>query len=87
MKESRNYRWQIEQKVICVNGSFSSEATKACDALPANGDIYTVRAIRQTREDVALLLKEVVNTREIYGKEPGFWQCRFEPFKSAEFFS
>jgi hypothetical protein len=78
MKQNPDYKWQIGQKVVCVNESFSSEAAKVCNALPMKGGVYTIRAVRKTCEDVALLLKEVVNTREIYSREPGFWQQRFE---------
>jgi hypothetical protein len=79
MNENINHTWQVGQRAVCVSELFPSEATKVCDTLPIGGSIYTIRAIRQTSFGIALLLKEIVNTREIYGKEPGFWQHHFEP--------
>lgn len=62
MNKNISHAWCVGQRIVCIDGSFPSKATEVCDALPINGGIYTIRAVRETYEDVALLLKEIVNT-------------------------
>ena len=70
-------------KVVCIDDSFSDEQIATCNALPVRGGVYTIRAVRiacreSDQPEMAILLNEIVNTRLIYGKEPGFWFSRFE---------
>lgn len=69
--------WQLGQKVTCIDDRFSPEAIQLCDVLPQAGRAYTVRAIKTTCGETALLLEEIKNSRKLYGREPGFWQSRF----------
>ena len=77
-------------KVLCIDDSFSDEQIANCNVLPVRGHVYTIRAIRiafRKKEDgyhPALLFDEIVNIRLIFGKEPGFWATRFEPYDSDD---
>jgi hypothetical protein len=70
--------WQVGQKVICVDGAFSSDELNVCDAVPISGVPYTIREIRHTADDVAFLFEEITNPPIVFGREPGFWQSRFD---------
>ncbi len=84
MRSEETLEWQVGQKILCVDDSFSSDAVEACDSLPVAGRIYTIRTIRSSHTlaaengGVAALLEEILNSRLRYGKEPGFWLCRFK---------
>lgn len=75
-------------KMVCLDDSFSDEQSAFCNALPAHGHVYTVRAIRiawgahRTLDRVALMFEEIVNTQRVFGKEPAFRFTRFEEYES-----
>ena len=78
-------------KMVCIDDSFSDEQISIRNALPLRGHVYTIRAIQirsACREKdgpgVALLFDEIVNTRLLFGREPGFYYARFEPCDSDE---
>ena len=77
-------------KMICIDDSFSEEQIAQCDVLPVRGHVYTIRKYRiafRVKKDTyhpAFLFDEIVNTRLLLGKEPGFWATRFEPYDSDD---
>ena len=78
----------IGEKMVCIDDSFSDEQIATTNARPVRGHVYTVRAIRigwrgeDNNRDVSLRFHELVNTRLIFGREPGFWITRFEDYDS-----
>lgn len=76
----------IGAKLVCIDDSFSDEQIATTNARPVCGHVYTVRAIRigwrgeDNNRDVSLRFQELVNTRLIFGREPGFWITRFEHY-------
>lgn len=79
----------IGVKLVCIDDSFTDEQIATTDARPVRGHVYTVRAIRigwrgeDNNRDVSLRFHELVNTRLIWGREPGFWITRFEDYDSV----
>ncbi len=77
------------EKMVCIDDSFTCERAALSNALPVRGQVYTLRAIRvavleDNKPIVALLFDEIVNTRLIFGKEPGFFHDRFEIYDSDD---
>ena len=76
-------------KMVCIDDSFTDEQIVTTNARPVRGHVYTVRAIRigwrgeDNNRDVSLRFHELVNTRLIWGREPGFWITRFEVYDSV----
>jgi len=77
-------------KMVCIDDSFSEEQIAKCELLPVLGHVYTIRAVRiafRLKVDnyhPAFLFDEIVNTRLLFGEEPGFWATRFEPYDSDD---
>ena len=78
----------VGMKMACIDDSFSDEQISIRNALPVRGHVYTIRAIQIRRSrrgkdgpGVSLLFDEIVNTRLLFGREPGFCYDRFEPYE------
>ena len=79
----------IGEKMVCIDDSFSDEQIATTNARPVRGHVYTVRALRigwrgeDNNRDVSLRFHKLLNTRLIFGREPGFWITRFEDYASV----
>lgn len=77
-------------KMVCIDDSFSDDQIAKCDVFPVRGHVYTIRALRvafRSKKDeyhLSLLFDEIVNTRLIFGREPGFWATRFQAHYSDD---
>ena len=73
------------QKVVCVDDTFPPGIRDILNALPQKGSTYTVRDIvpgsgwggRDTDQQPAVYLEELVNLPNQHGIEPGFATRRF----------
>jgi hypothetical protein len=83
-------KWQLGQKVVCVNDAFPRAVLDWCDFLPRAGCVYTIRAIQLGLDGVTrlpslgFLLDEFVNPPSSLGKEAGFDVSRFEPWLASD---
>jgi hypothetical protein len=81
--------FQVGQKVVCINGRFPPLVWEWADHVPIEGEIYTVRGVRNGTCPVdgsygpSLLLEELVNPKAISWSEVAFSTWRFAPLEEA----
>lgn len=72
---------QVGSLVECINGTLDETRIDKNEIFPKESDIYTVRAVFQSKDGTFLHLDEIVNKPQQYKDEYG--ECRFnvEMFK------
>lgn len=81
-----NPKFNVGQKVICINDAFPARIADWCDSLPVAGHIYTIRTMQMGWNritgfsNVGFLLDEIINPTSSRGGEAGFLQERFVPW-------
>jgi hypothetical protein len=82
-------QWQVGQKVLCVNGSFSGAVWDWCNEVPVAGEIYTIRALIISTNYysgvgcLSFYLEEIINNMAP-SLEHAFCSNRFRPLSETD---
>jgi hypothetical protein len=83
--------FECGQKVVCVNDKFPMDIRDYFNALPSEGQVYTIRDVccgvsfnnPTTPDKLSVLLEEITNLPNVHGIEPGFDHTRFAELEEA----
>jgi hypothetical protein len=80
---------KVNEKVVCINGSFHPESVKIIPNLPVENEIYTIRDVFKQKGEDVVLLNEISNPHldlSIDNTSDGGYGFKFEPsFKANRF--